>query len=130
MNELEKIRKEKLKNMLSKRKNSIIEVNDQNFQEKVIEKSKKIYIVVDFWSNWCAPCLMLGPILEKLAKEYNGKFILAKANVEKSRKISQIYGIMSIPSVKMFKDGKIIDEFIGAIPEPMVRKWLDKNIGD
>ena len=128
MDELERIRKEKLKKMLSERKNPIIEVSDEDFQEKVIEKSKKIFIVVDFWASWCMPCLILGPILEKLSKEYNGKFILAKMNVDKGRTTSQKYGIMSIPSVKMFKNGKIVDEFIGAVPEPMVRKWLDKNI--
>ena len=128
MDELERIKREELKKMLSEGKNPIIEVNDGNFQEKVIDESKKINIVVDFWSNWCTPCLILGPILEKLSKVYNGKFILAKANVDKSRKISQEYGIMSIPSVKMFKNGKISDEFTGAMPEPMVRNWLDKNV--
>jgi len=130
MDELERIRKEKLKKMLSERKNPIIEVSDEDFQEKVIEKSKKIPIVVDFWAVWCMPCLILGPILEKLVNEYNGKFILAKMNVDKGRATSQRYGIMSIPSVKIFKNGKVVDEFIGAIPESMVRKWLDKNISD
>ena len=128
MNELERIRKEKLKKMLSERKNPIIEVSDEDFQEKVIEKSKKIFIVVDFWAPWCTPCLILGPILENLVKEYNGKFILAKLNVDKGRVVSQKYGIMSIPSVKMFRNGKIVDEFIGTIPELMIKKWLDKNI--
>ena len=128
MDELERIRKEKLKKMLSERKNPIIEVSDEDFQEKVIEKSKKIFIVVDFWAPWCTPCLILGPILENLVKEYNGKFILAKLNVDKGRAMNQKYGIMSIPSVKMFRNGKVADEFIGAIPESMIKKWLDKNI--
>jgi putative thioredoxin len=74
------------------------------------------------------PCLMLSPILEKLAKEYNGKFILAKLNVDENRITSQKYGIMSIPSVKLFKNGKVVDEFVGALPEPSVREWLNKNI--
>ncbi len=128
MNELEKIRREKLKKLSERKMNPIIEVNDENFQEKVIKQSKKKPIVVDFWTSWCMPCLILAPILEKLAKEYNGKFILAKVNVDKSRKVSQEYGIMSIPSVKMFINGKVVDEFMGAMPESMVRKWLEKNI--
>ena len=128
MDELERIIKEKLKKMLSERKNPIIEVNDEDFKEKVIEKSKKIPIVVDFWASWCTPCLMIGPVLESLVSEYNGKFILAKMNVDEGRKTSQKYGIMSIPSVKMFRNGRVVDEFIGAIPEPVIKKWLDKNI--
>jgi putative thioredoxin len=105
-----------------------IEVNDENFQEKVIEQSKKVPVVVDFWASWCTPCLMLSPILEKLAKEYNGKFILAKANVDETRTYAQEYMVMSIPNVKLFKNGKVVDEFVGALPESSVRKWLDKNI--
>ena len=129
MSEIEKIKEEKLKRMLSKRKEEyIIEVNDKNFQEKVIERSKKTPVVVDFWSPWCTPCLMLGPILEKLTKEYKEKFVLAKVNVNENRMISQKYRIMSIPSVKLFRNGMITDEFIGAIPEPLVRKWLDKSV--
>ena len=128
MDELERIKREKLKKMLSEEKNPIIKVTDEDFQEKVIEQSKKKPIVVDFWAPWCTPCLILGPMLEKLSKVYNGKFILAKMDVDKGRTTSQKYGIMSIPSVKMFKNGKISDEFTGAMPEPMVRNWLDKNV--
>ncbi len=105
-----------------------IEVNDNNFQEKVIEKSKDIPVVVDFWAQWCSPCLILKPILENLAKEYKGKFILAKANVDQARKIAQIFGVRGIPSVKMFKNGKVVDEFVGAIPEEMIKHWLNKNL--
>jgi putative thioredoxin len=105
-----------------------IEVNDSDFQEKVIEASKKVPVVVDFWASWCTPCWMLSPILEKLAKDYNGKFILAKVNVDENPRLAERYQIMSIPSVKMFKNGKIVDEFLGAMPEPLVKKWLDKNL--
>ena len=103
-----------------------IEVNDNDFNEKVIEQSKKIPVVVDFWATWCMPCVMLGPILEKLAKEYEGKFVLAKLNIDEARQTGQKYGIMSIPCVKMFRDGKIVDEFVGALPEQSVKAWLDK----
>ncbi|MCD6495692.1 MAG: thioredoxin [Candidatus Aenigmarchaeota archaeon] len=133
MDELERIRQEKMKQFMEKSKGDKmeveIEVNDNNFEEKVIEQSKKVPVVVDYWAVWCAPCLMLGPTLEKLAKEYNGKFILAKLNVDENPVTSQKYAVMSIPSVKMFKDGGVADEFVGAMPEPMVKSWLEKNIG-
>jgi putative thioredoxin len=107
---------------------TIIEVTDQNFKEKILEKSKEIPVVVDFWAEWCPPCKMLGPVLEKLAKEYKGKFILAKVNVDQANQASNKYGIRSIPSVKMFKDEKIIDDFVGAIPEETIKQWLNKNL--
>ena len=132
MDELEKIREKRIKELMKKSEGSKmeikIEVNDNNFNEMVIEKSKKTPIVVDFWATWCTPCLMLGPSLERLAEEYNGKFILAKLNVDENRVTGQKYGIMSIPSVKMFKNGEIADEFTGALPEPAVRSWIEKNI--
>ena len=105
-----------------------IDVTDADFQEKVIEKSKEVPVVVDFWATWCMPCLMISPVLDKLSEEYKGKFILAKVNVDENPMISRSFGIMSIPTVKMFKDGKIVDEFVGAIPEPAIRQWLEKNI--
>ncbi len=133
MDELEEIRKRKLeklkKRFLGGEKMEIAEVNDNDFQEKVIEKSKEIPVVVDFWATWCMPCLMLGPVLEKLAEEYKGKFILVKVNVDVARETAMKYGIMSIPSVKMFKNGEIVDEFIGALPEGRVKEWLEKNLG-
>ena len=116
-------------NFLPKKDSSLwAEVDENNFEKEVIEKSKEIPVVVDFWATWCMPCLMLGPTLEKFAEDYNGKFILAKLNVDKNPKISQIYNISSIPNVKIFKDGKVADEFVGALPRLMVKNWLDKNL--
>jgi len=128
---LEEIRKSLEAGRMKKEENRSeieIEVNDENFQQEVIEKSKKVPVVVDFWAGWCMPCMMLAPILEKLAHEYNGKFVLAKLNVDNAPITAQSYGVMSIPTVKMFKDGKVVDEFVGAMPEEMVRAWLDKNL--
>ncbi|MCD6229212.1 MAG: thioredoxin [Candidatus Diapherotrites archaeon] len=106
-----------------------ITVNDSNFEENVIKKSFKTPVVVDFGALWCGPCRMLGPVLENLAKEYDGKFILAKANVDENPNSSQQYKVIGIPAVKMFKNGGIVDEFTGALPENSVKQWLDKNLG-
>jgi len=132
MDNLEILRKKKMEELKKKMEDSKteikIEVNDGNFEEKVIKQSNEIPVVVDFWATWCTPCVMLGPTLEKLAVENKGKFILAKLNVDGNPVTSQRYGIMSIPAVKMFKDGKVADEFVGVIPEPSVREWIDKNV--
>ncbi len=106
----------------------IVEVSDDNFEEEVVERSKEVPVVVDFWAPWCMPCRIVGPVLEKLVREYRGAFVLAKVNVDMNPVVSQRYMIMSIPSVKLFKDGKVVDEFIGAIPEQYIRIWLEKNI--
>ena len=103
-----------------------IEVGDYDFEERVIEKSKQIPVIVDFWAQWCMPCLVLGPVLEKITNEDKGKFILAKLNVDKNPVTSQRYGIRSIPAVKIFKDGEIVTEFIGAVSESQVREYLNK----
>jgi len=105
-----------------------IETTDENFEDKVIEKSKQIPVLVDFWASWCGPCMMLKPILEKISnsEKFKNKFILAKCNVEENQNISSEYGIMSIPAVKLFKEGKIVDEFIGAQPESKITEWLEQ----
>jgi len=128
--ELEEIKRKKIKELTKggDKMETEIEVNDADFNEKVVETSKTKPIVVDFWAEWCAPCIMLGPVLEKLAKEYNGKFILAKVDLTKNREKAEQYGVRSIPNIKMFKNGAVVDEFIGAIPEEQVKEWLNKNI--
>ena len=105
-----------------------MDVNDSNFQKEVIERSSEVPVLVDFWASWCMPCQVLKPVLEKIEKEYDGKFVLAKADVDSARETAQKYGVMSIPSVKLFKKGKVVDEFVGAIPEQEIRKHLDKNL--
>ena len=105
-----------------------IDVTDKDFKEKVIEKSETIPVIADFWADWCQSCMTLGPILENIEAEYKEKIILAKVNVDQAPETSKKYSIMSIPSIKMFKDGKIVDEFIGVMPEPNIKEWLDKNL--
>ncbi|PIU03020.1 MAG: thioredoxin [Candidatus Diapherotrites archaeon CG09_land_8_20_14_0_10_32_12] len=105
-----------------------IEVNDSNFDKEVIEKSKDKYILVDFWAPWCMPCLMLAPNLEKIASLFEDKLVFVKVNVDENSKLGSKYKIMSIPSVKLFKDGNVIDEFVGSLPEQGIRDFLKKNI--
>ena len=124
--EVKRIKAKKLEEMQNQRLE--IEINDSTFEKKILEQSKMIPIVVDFWAQWCAPCLILGPMLEKLVKEFAGKFVLAKLNVDKNPIASKNYGISSIPAVKLFKDGKVIDEFVGALPESTVKQWLLKSL--
>ena len=105
-----------------------MKITDKNFKKEVIEKSKEIPLVVDFWAEWCMPCLTLSPILEEVIKDFKGKFILIKVNVDKIPKISEKYKIISIPNVKMFKNGKIVNEFVGVKTEEFIRRWLNKNL--
>jgi putative thioredoxin len=105
-----------------------LDVNQADFDEQVVAASKKQPVVIDFWAPWCAPCKSLKPILEKLAAEYGGKFLLAKVNSDENPEISARYAVRGIPAVKAMVNGKIVDEFTGALPEGEVRKWLEKII--
>ncbi|MFH1319562.1 MAG: thioredoxin [Bacteroidota bacterium] len=104
-----------------------IEITDSNFEEKVIKSDKPV--LIDFWAEWCGPCKMVAPIVEELSKEYEGKVVVGKVNVDNSPGISSKYGIRSIPTILIFKGGEVVDKQIGAVPKSMLVQKLEAQMG-
>jgi putative thioredoxin len=103
---------------------NVVEATDANFQQVVLEESKRRPVVVDFWAEWCQPCRIIGPVLERLAGEHDGEFLLAKLDVDSNPQAASAFRIQGIPAVKAFVDGKLANEFMGAIPEQSIRQFL------
>ena len=131
--ELEKIRQKKMEELMRKIPgeektgwpNEPVPITDETFQETV---QRYPLVVIDCWAPWCAPCLMIAPIIEEMAKDYTGKIVFGKLNIDEAQGIAMKYGIMSIPTLLIFKNGKLVDQSIGAMPrqmlEPKIMKYL------
>jgi len=105
-----------------------ITVDDNNFTKEVIERSEKLPVLVDFWATWCPPCKMLGPIIEEIAKEMKDKIMVAKADTAKCPKMCMNYEIMSIPALKIFKNGKVVAETVGFMPKAALIEWINESL--
>lgn len=106
----------------------VIDSTDQDFEAKVLVRSQEIPVLVDFWAPWCGPCKVIGPVLENLAQTWKGRFELVKVNMDEAPSLAEMLRIQSIPAVKLFINGAIQNEFVGALPEPEVIRFLETNL--
>ena len=106
----------------------VFDIDQQTFEAQVLQASMDTPVLVDFWATWCEPCKSLGPILEKLAAEYNGAFRLGKVDVDAEQELAAMFGIKSIPTVMLVKDGQVLDGFTGALPEGQLREFLARHV--
>mgnify|MGYP000243905862 FL=1 len=103
-------------------------VTDSNFEEKVLKSDKPV--LVDFWAEWCGPCLAIAPVIDELSKEYEGKADVVKLNVDENPQVPMNYGIMNIPTLLIFKNGEVVDKQVGAAPKPVLAKKLDAQMAN
>jgi thioredoxin 1 len=115
----------KLNNLLITQMGKAIELNDSNF-DQMINSDKPV--LVDFWAEWCGPCKMIGPVVEELAGEYDGKAIIGKLNVDENPGVTARFGIRSIPTLLVFKDGQIVDKQVGAVPKSVLAQKLAAQV--
>jgi putative thioredoxin len=104
------------------------DVTAENFEQYVLENSRHVPVLVDFWAPWCGPCQSLMPLLSRLADEYGGQFLLAKVNIDEQPELATQFGVRSVPTVKLVRHAQVADEFMGAIPEAQIRQFLDPHI--
>ncbi len=101
---------------------------DESFEQDVVKSDKPV--LVDFWAEWCGPCRMVGPIVEELAEEYEGKAKIGKVDVDNNPEVSSKYGIRSIPSLLIFKNGEVVDQIVGAVPKAQLKKQLEAQVSN
>ncbi|MEW6593058.1 MAG: thioredoxin [Candidatus Hadarchaeota archaeon] len=119
--ELEEIRMKKMKALEKKQFGKPVEVTDNTFDELV---GSNPAVVVDFWAEWCAPCRLMGPVIEELAKKYSGKIVFGKLNVDKNSETPPKHNIAAIPTLLFFKNGRVVDQVVGFVPSPQLDKKL------
>ena len=103
-----------------------VEVTDSNFQNEVLNSATPV--LIDFWAEWCGPCKMIAPLVEELAKEYDGKLKVGKVDVDSNQQVSMQFGIRSIPTLLIFKQGKVVDQLVGAVPKKMLVEKITKHL--
>ncbi len=107
-----------------------LELTDDSFEDEVLNAESGKPVLVDFWAEWCGPCKMVGPVVEELAGEFEGKAKVGKVDVDSNPEISTKYGIRSIPSLLIFKDGEVVDQIVGAVPKAKLKKQLEAQVSN
>jgi putative thioredoxin len=105
-----------------------VDVTEASFQAEVLERSRQVPVVVDFWADWCGPCKALSPALERAEAARQGEVVLAKVDVDSNQRLAAQFQVQGIPAVKAFRDGKVVDEFVGALPPPRIEAFFDSLV--